>query len=185
VSWNFLPLRKGTTNQLWNNVYELADDAAAPGQAPTRIWAAVSDHHDLPYDKELSDLKSVGDGDVLQWDATSGWSAYGATGLPAGPVVSVVYRDSVLYASVWGSGVYRSTVPATSGGPRGAWTQVGVLPATPSETAPDPSRPIHPARIAFDAVLPTRCHRAGRDGSRSATWRSTNRATRATGTAAR
>ena len=121
----------GTTS--WNTFYELAIDAAGG-----RIWAAVSQEHDIPYETQLDDtaprnrtgavLVSV---DTPRDRAGRTWTRM-RTGpnhgiLPPGPVVSVLYRAPHLYASVWGAGVFRSTPDA---GGAGDWIRWGAPPNT-------------------------------------------------------
>lgn len=116
----------GWTN--WNTFYELAIDDAGG-----RIWAAVSQEHDIPHDTELDDaaprnrtgavLVSVDgakDRAGRRWDRMR--PGRSNSPLPPGPVVSVLYQAPYLYASVWGAGVFRS-LPDASGG--GDWTRWG------------------------------------------------------------
>ena len=56
---------------------------------------------------------------LVSTDDGATWNSVVTSGLPNGPVVSVIYRSGTLYASVWGSGVYSSA----DGG--STWTQVG------------------------------------------------------------
>lgn len=131
-----------SVTDIWGNCYQLASKPNS-----TRMWAAVSQQHDLPFDK----LDPNHDGGLLRSDGT-GWSDTGAswylvgntTGLIAGwPVVSVVYGTPkgsnvpVLYVAVWGDGspgaascgVYRSldegnTWSLVQAFPRGAYRLV-------------------------------------------------------------
>lgn len=116
----------GVTN--WNTFYELAIDDAGG-----RIWAAVSQEHDIPHDTELDDsaprsrvgavLVSV-DGPGDRAGRTWARMRAGASNrpLPPGPVVSVLFLAPYLYASVWGGGVFRS-LPDANGA--GDWTKWG------------------------------------------------------------
>jgi photosystem II stability/assembly factor-like uncharacterized protein len=100
----------------FNTIYELAFDTAAPAAGRRRVlWAAASNHHDLPYWGHLLDDPYIGDpsvwsGEVLRLaDDGLNWTSFG-TQLPGGGVVSIV-RDNAtppnLWAAVWGSGVYQ------------------------------------------------------------------------------
>lgn len=98
----------------WNTFYQLAFEYPAG----TRIWAAVSSQHDIPQETQLG--AAPGNGTVLvSTDDGATWNSVVTSGLPAGPVVSIIYNAGTLYASVWGSGVYSSA----NGG--STWTQVG------------------------------------------------------------
>ncbi|HXO37275.1 MAG TPA: Ig-like domain-containing protein, partial [Candidatus Acidoferrum sp.] len=98
----------------WGNFYQLAFEYPAG----TRIWAAVSSQHDIPNETQLG--AAPGRGAVLvSNDDGASWTSVAGSGLPSGPVVSVIYRAGTLYASVWGSGVYSSA----DGG--STWSQVG------------------------------------------------------------
>jgi hypothetical protein len=98
----------------WNTFYQLAFEYPAGA----RIWAAVSSQHDIPQETQLG--AAPGNGTVLvSTDDGATWNSVVTSGLPPGPVVSVVYNAGTLYASVWGSGVYSSA----DGG--STWTQVG------------------------------------------------------------
>ena len=96
------------------NFYQLAFEYPAG----TRIWAATSSQHDIPQETQLGVAPKTGAVLVSSDDGAS-WSQVTGTGLPNGPVVSVIYHSGTLYASVWGSGVYSSA----DGG--STWTQVG------------------------------------------------------------
>jgi hypothetical protein len=96
------------------NFYQLAFEYPAG----TRIWAGISSQHDIPQETQLGVAPKSGAVLVSSDDGAS-WSQVTGTGLPNGPVVSVIYRSGVLYASVWGSGVYSSS----DGG--STWSQVG------------------------------------------------------------
>jgi hypothetical protein len=88
----------------WRNFYELVFAAGA-------MFAAVSTQHDLPYPKELGNLRV---GAVLRSD-TQGqtWYRVGNVSPNNRPVVSLVYGgpsgQEALYASVWREGVFRSS----------------------------------------------------------------------------
>ncbi|HEY2115783.1 MAG TPA: Ig-like domain-containing protein [Candidatus Angelobacter sp.] len=101
----------------WNTFYQLAFEYPAG----SRIWAGVSNHHDIPQETQLSDNSTpIGNGTVLvSPDDGATWNSVVTSGLPNGPVVSVIYHSGTLYASVWGSGVYSSS----DGG--STWSQVG------------------------------------------------------------
>src|SRR5579864_2561241 len=101
----------------WNTFYQLAFEYPAG----SRIWAGVSNHHDIPQETQLSDSNTpIGNGTVLvSTDDGATWNSVVTSGLPNGPVDSIIYRSGTLYASVWGSGVYSSA----DGG--STWTQVG------------------------------------------------------------
>lgn len=87
----------------WYNWYELAFEHPSGG----RIWAAVSNQHDIPH--ETQHARAPGKGAVLASDNDGAdWFQVSDASLPPGPVVSIVYRAGVLYASVWGQGVYQS-----------------------------------------------------------------------------
>jgi hypothetical protein len=117
---------KGTN---WRNFYELAfQHPAGP-----RIWAAVSNQHDIPHDTQQE--RAPGSGAVLTSLDGQSWSKVAGNNLPPGPVVSIVFRDGVLFAAVWGSGVFRSADQGTN------WSRVGIF---PSGTSP------HFYRLQFD-----------------------------------
>jgi len=101
----------------WNTFYQLAFEYPAG----SRIWAGVSGHHDIPQETQLNDNNTpIGNGTVLvSTDDGATWNSVVTSGLPNGPVDSIIYRSGTLYASVWGSGVYSSA----DGG--STWTQVG------------------------------------------------------------
>jgi hypothetical protein len=101
----------------WNTFYQLAFEYPAG----TRIWAGVSSHHDIPQETQLNDNNTpIGNGTVLvSTDDGATWNSVVTSGLPTGPVVSIIYHSGTLYASVWGSGVY------SSGDGGSTWTQVG------------------------------------------------------------
>jgi hypothetical protein len=116
-TWATIDLLNGSGG-LWGNVYDLISDATG-----ANLWAAVSDQHDIPHDKEINELNTpIGIGGVVtSTDGGITWTPYTNAGLASGPVISLVLANGVLYASVWGSGVYKSTPPS------GGWTQVGTL----------------------------------------------------------
>jgi lamin tail-like protein len=121
----------------WYNFYELAFEPA-PG---TRIWAAVSNQHDIPHEKQHD--QDPRDGTVLvSTDNGITWSRVPGNGLPSNPVVSILYRQGRLYASVWGSGVYQSTDFGEN------WSAVA---AFPPGTSP------HCYRIQFDGSGTLHC----------------------------
>ena len=101
----------------WNTFYQLAFEYPAG----SRIWAGVSGHHDIPQETQLNDNNTpIGNGTVLvSTDDGATWNSVATSGLPNGPVVSVIYHSGTLYASVWGNGVYSSS----DGG--STWSQVG------------------------------------------------------------
>jgi hypothetical protein len=135
-------------DHVWNNFYELAFETNGG-----HIWAAVSDHHDIPHETELNEnKKALKKGSVLQSnDLGVTWNPYAGAGLPSGPVVSLVYRQEtiqgttqgVLYASVFGSGVYRSVITPTPS----PWQAVS---AQSFSTVTGQTHP-HAAQISFDA----------------------------------
>lgn len=112
----------------WNTFYELAIDDGGG-----RVWAAVSQEHDIPYDTELDDKAPRNRQGAVLISLDSPRDRAGRTWtrmragpenrmLPPGPVVSVLYRAPHLYASVWGQGVFRSTPDAAGAGD---WTRWG------------------------------------------------------------
>jgi hypothetical protein len=112
----WVPILQGGGSS-WNTFYQLAFEYPAG----SRIWAGVSSHHDIPQETQLSDNATpIGNGTVLvSIDDGATWNSVVTSGLPTGPVDSVIYRSGTLYASVWGSGVYSSA----DGG--STWSQVG------------------------------------------------------------
>lgn len=94
-----------------NTCYELAFDPAIPG----RVWGAFSSVHDIPNDNIiLGRHRSEGPGGIaVSADAGEGW-AVANQGLPLAPTLAVVVdpaspaRRRVLYAGVFGHGVFRS-----------------------------------------------------------------------------
>jgi hypothetical protein len=111
----WVPILQGGGSS-WNTFYQLAFEYPAG----SRIWAGVSSHHDIPQETQLSDATPIGNGTVLvSIDDGATWNSVVTSGLPTGPVDSVIYRSGTLYASVWGSGVYSSA----DGG--STWSQVG------------------------------------------------------------
>jgi len=136
---------------LWGNYYQLAFDPVVAG----RIWAAVSNQHDIPYDYELTVEPNGGvrAGDILvSNDHGATWQSAQPTTptLPLGPVVSVIYKPGTtptLFASVWGSGVYKSTDFGSS------WAAAGTtLPSRPFvyRLRLDPNGTVHVV-VAADA----------------------------------
>lgn len=110
----------GGARTQWNNFYEIAVDAGGG------TWAAVSNHHDIPHDTQLALAPKAG-AVLFSSDEGATWQKTAASGLPAGPVVSIVHRGGTLYAAVWGRGVYQAQ--AASGA---TWTAVGSgLPSNP------------------------------------------------------
>jgi hypothetical protein len=109
ASWDSIvwaPNIGGTQQLRWGNIYQLAFETA-PG---TRIWAAVSDQHDIPHEDQVRRPLGVGGGAVLASDDNGvTWQQVNLTILN-GPVVSVIYDGypAALYVSVWGRGVYQS-----------------------------------------------------------------------------
>src|SRR5439155_20091795 len=102
----------------WGNYYDLISDATG-----TTLWAAVSSQHDIPHETQLNETNTpIGGGGVLTSTDGVAWVPY-VTGaaLPNGPVISLLLSNGVLYASVWGKGIYKSVQPS------GAWTAVGIL----------------------------------------------------------
>jgi Bacterial Ig domain len=112
----WVPILQGGGSS-WNTFYQLAFEYPAG----TRIWAGVSNHHDIPQETQLNDNNTpIGNGTVLvSTDDGATWNSVVTSGLPIGPVVSIIYHSGTLYASVWGNGVYSSS----DGG--STWTQVG------------------------------------------------------------
>ncbi len=97
----------------WRNTcYELAFDPQTPGL----IWGAFSDTHDIPNGNIIhgSHRSNLPGGVCVSTDFGASWSKSNA-GLPALPVTSVVVDPRsdrgarVLYAGVFGAGVYKST----------------------------------------------------------------------------
>jgi Lamin Tail Domain len=110
----------GGAQERWANFYELAFEPAPGG----RIWAAVADQHDIPHESQVR-AASVGAGAVLASDTDgASWFKVNTTSLP-GPVVSVINNEAAdpaeLYASVWGTGVYRSADRGQTWTPHGAF----------------------------------------------------------------
>ena len=116
-TWATISIPDGSGG-LWGNFYDLISDAAG-----ATLWAAVSGQHDIPHEKELNETNTpIGTGGVVtSTDNGLSWSPYGGAGLPNQPVISLVLANGVLYASIWGTGIFKSIPPA------GAWTQVGSL----------------------------------------------------------
>jgi hypothetical protein len=89
----------------WRNFYELTWTTDVSGAI--RLWAAVSDHHDIPHATEFG--KALKSGAVLTSDDDGQtWREFD---IPPGPVVSItvgplIGSERMLYASVWGKGVY-------------------------------------------------------------------------------
>jgi hypothetical protein len=104
---------------IWGNYFDLISDSTA-----ANLWAAVSSQHDIPHAPQTDETSQpIGIGTVItSTDHGGNWTAYAnLTGLPNAPVISLVLANGVLYASLWGSGIYKSTPP------NGVWTQVGTL----------------------------------------------------------
>jgi PKD repeat protein len=102
------------TGSPWQNTfYEIACDPTAAG----RIWAAVSNSHDIPgWAKVGQDPDTFTGGVVISADWGVTWSDVGhATGLPTGAVTSILVDPTspeasrTVYAVVFGKGVYKST----------------------------------------------------------------------------
>lgn len=98
---------------LRNTTYELAFDPETPG----KIWAAFADLHDIPNDNVISGRHywpRAGGGAGISEDFGVTWKDT-SQGLPNKPVISIVLDPKspkgrrTLYASVWESGVYKST----------------------------------------------------------------------------
>jgi Bacterial Ig domain len=123
----------------WNTFYQLAFEYPAG----TRIWAAVSSQHDIPQETQLG--AAPGNGTVLvSTDDGATWNSVVTSGLPAGPVVSIIYNAGTLYASVWGNGVYSSA----DGG--STWTQVGSSSSFPTDSNGHVNK--HVYQLRFDAA---------------------------------
>ncbi|MCC6729887.1 MAG: hypothetical protein IT208_11180 [Chthonomonadales bacterium] len=110
ATWQWWPLQGRAP---WRNTcYELAFDPDAAG----KVWGAFSNVHDIPNDNIISGRhNSRGPGGVcVSTDHALTWTPSSA-GLPRAPVTSVVVDPRsppghrVLYAGVFGEGVYRST----------------------------------------------------------------------------
>lgn len=125
VSWRSISqsdIINSTRGANRRNFYELAFEPDVPASPQRqRIWAAVSDQHDIPH--ETQHARSPGRGAVLaSEDDGATWFTVSDNTLPSGPVVSIIYQGQTLYASVWGQGVYQSA-------DRGAtWTATGNFP---------------------------------------------------------
>ena len=96
------------------NFYQLAFEYPAG----SRIWAGVSAQHDIPQETQLNVAPKSGTVLVSSDDGAT-WSTVANASLPSGPVDSIIYNAGTLYASVWGTGVFKST----DGGVN--WSEVG------------------------------------------------------------
>jgi photosystem II stability/assembly factor-like uncharacterized protein len=105
-TWRYDYDRNWPWGQWSSNFYELAFDPAAP----THLWAATSDQHDIPMEKELKAAPGGG-GVVLSTDRGLTWAPKNA-GLPSKPAVSIVLDPTSpaanrrLWVSMFGSGVW-------------------------------------------------------------------------------
>jgi hypothetical protein len=153
-----------TTGALWGNCYELAFKPSTDPATAT-VFAAVSNHHDLPLYKELNAVPGTqtcagkpclgavvrSDDGGQNWRTIAGsksedWgetftSVGGAHPLPEGPVVSVLLHNTVLYAAVWEKGVYWSSDEGST------WYRLGSF-SSSSPPSAQPSPRCH--RLQFD-----------------------------------
>jgi hypothetical protein len=132
-SWEYVGVSDGRTRR--NNCYELA-------QAGGRRIAAVSERQDIPHRKALL-IGSTGHGAVLSslddgrtWTTVAGatmapgsntWTVDTTSGLPDGPVVSLIANGTTLYASVWGRGVVWSDDLGVTWSPLGTFSVITPL----------------------------------------------------------
>lgn len=136
TSW--VSMTRTNTGANWYNWYELAFEHPSGG----RLWAAVSNQHDIPHESQQK--RAPGQGAVLASDNDGAdWFQVSDTSLPPGPVVSVIYRAGILYASVWGQGVFQSADRGKT------WTSVGNPANFPQDR--------HVYRIAFSPTGVLHC----------------------------
>jgi hypothetical protein len=98
--------------QNWvNTTYWVAFDPAVKG----RMWAVMTDTHDVPLLKELSDLRVAHGGVVTSFDGGKAWTVTSG-GLPGSMVPTHILVDPkspenarVLYLAAFGRGVFKST----------------------------------------------------------------------------
>ncbi|MFH1378512.1 MAG: Calx-beta domain-containing protein [Planctomycetota bacterium] len=106
ISWTYSA--KGST---WKgNTYELAFDPETPG----KIWAAMSNVHDIPHWTYIHDAVAGPGGVCLSVNGGETW-ADSNTGLPSAPCCSVIVDPTsasgnrTLYAAMFNYGIYKST----------------------------------------------------------------------------